>query len=100
MSALKLIRPKSRHWKTKTHLISSKDGVGLDEAWTKLLKFQNVMRETGEFDRKRTAQRKTWMWNYINDSLLQTFKSHPSVRHNRHHYEQLVTQLNLSPGTA
>merc|ERR1719495_246086 len=100
MSALKLIRPKSPYWKPKTHLISSKTGLGLDEAWQKLLDFKEVMLECGEFERRRRAQRKTWMWNYVNDSLLSTFKAHPSVKQSRGDLEEMVTELNISPGTA
>ena len=42
MSALKLIRPKSKHWKTKTYLVSSREGTGLDEAWDKLIQFKQA----------------------------------------------------------
>jgi len=100
MSALKLIRPKSPHWKPKTHLISSKTGLGLDEAWQKLLSFKQVMTDCGEFERRRRKQRKTWMWNYVNDSLLNTFKSHPAVKLNQRQLEEMVSELNISPGTA
>ena len=71
MSALKLIRPKNPHWKTKTHLISSKTGDGLEEAWQKLEEYRRVMMDNGDFERKRSHQRRAWMWNYINDRLLE-----------------------------
>lgn len=71
MSALKLMRQRSPNWKTKTHLISSKTGEGLDDSWQKLDQFRKIMVESGEFELKRKIQRKKWMWNYINDRLLE-----------------------------
>ena len=72
----------------------------MDEAWTKLLEFKRVMSDNGEFERRRNDQRRKWMWNYVSDSLLQTFKAHPTVRQNRGCLEEMVTELNISPGTA
>ena len=72
----------------------------MDEAWSKLLDFKRVMVDCGEFERRRNAQRRKWMWNYVSDSLMQTFRAHPTVRKNQGQLEEMVTELNISPGTA
>ena len=99
-SALKFIRPRLKIWKPRVCLVSSKLGTGLDDAWEKLNKYKGVLMENGEFHKQRSTQRKKWMWNYIQNRLLDAFNEHYGVRTKRHKLEQLVHEQNLSPGEA
>lgn len=99
-SALKFMRPRYKIWKPRVCLISSKVGTGLDEAWERMVKFKNIMIESGDFYTQRSNQRKKWMWNYINNKLLDVFNQHYAVRDKREYLEHLVVNQSLSPGEA
>ena len=99
-SALKLMRPKLKGWKPKVCLISSKTGTGLDEAWEKMNDFKNILLESDEFHKRRSMQRKKWMWNYIQNRLLDMFNEHPDIQAKRKKIETLVLNQNLSPADA
>lgn len=99
-SALKFIRPRLKVWRPRVCLVSSKTGAGLDEAWEKLTNFKNALLENEEFHRRRSNQRKKWMWNYIQIRLLDMFNEHHTVKAKREKLETLVVNQNLSPGDA
>ena len=99
-SALKFIRPRHKNWKPRVCLISSKLGTGLDKVWEIMTEFKNKMIDNGDFYTQRSNQRKKWMWNYINNKLLDVFNHHYSVRDKREQLEKLVVNQSLSPGEA
>ena len=99
-SALKFLRPRLKIWKPKVCLVSSKLGTGLDEVWKKLNEFKNVLIENDEFHKRRAYQRKTWMWSYINNRLLDIFNDHYAVKTQRESLETHVINQTLSPGEA
>jgi LAO/AO transport system kinase len=99
-SALKFMRPRLKIWKPRVCLVSSKLGTGIDDAWEKINIFKGALMEHGEFHKQRSIQRKKWMWNYINNRLLDAFNQHYGVRTKRQKLEELVLDQNLSPGEA
>ena len=80
--------------------MSSKNNLAIDEVWEKLLEYKTIMVESGEFETKRSLQQKVWMWHYIHNHLLEVFNNDSSVKFKRGHYERLVMNGELSPGTA
>lgn len=100
ISALKFMRPKNHHWKTRVMCVSAKTGDGLEEALKKLQEFHTTMTENGEIRQRRVDQQKLWMWSYIYSHLSQMFITHPVVNAKKGHLENLVTQDLLSPGAA
>ena len=51
-------------------MMSSLTGEGLPEVWESMTKYRDTMVDNDQFVGKRAAQRNMWMWNYINDRLL------------------------------
>lgn len=100
MSALKYMRPKTPYWRAKVKMMSSLTGDGLSEVWESMNKYRDTMIENSQFENKRAAQRSKWMWNYINDRLLDIFKTHSGVQFQRKAIENDVSQFKLSPGSA
>ncbi|XP_071745196.1 methylmalonic aciduria type A homolog, mitochondrial [Lepeophtheirus salmonis] len=100
LSALKFMRPKSKYWRPKVKLMSSKTKVGLPEVWEKMQEFQKVMTQSGELRRRRAVQHKKWMWNYIEDKLIREFSDHPLIKHEKNNFESQVMNYQLPPGTA
>lgn len=100
VSALKLLRKRSQVWKPKVIRISARSGEGISEMWDKMKDFQNLMLASGELTAKRRKQQKVWMWNLIQESVLEHFRTHPTVREQIPLLEQKVLTGALSPGLA
>lgn len=100
VSALKLLRKRSEVWRPKVIRISAKTGEGITEMWDKMKEFQDLMLGSGELTTRRRKQQKVWMWNLIQENVLEHFKTHPTVREQIPLLEKKVLSGALSPGLA
>ncbi|XP_006062183.2 methylmalonic aciduria type A protein, mitochondrial [Bubalus kerabau] len=100
VSALKLLRRRSGVWRPKVIRISARSGEGITEMWDKMKEFQEVMLVSGELAAKRQKQQKVWMWNLIQENVIEHFRSHPAVREQIPLLEKRVLSGALSPGLA
>ncbi|KAF7244067.1 Methylmalonic aciduria type A protein, mitochondrial [Varanus komodoensis] len=100
VSALKLLRKRSKVWKPKVIRISAKTGEGISDIWDKMTEFQDLMFTSGELLAKRRRQQKVWMWNVIQESMLDHFRSHLAVRDQIPLLEEKVASGILTPGLA
>ncbi|XP_053559682.1 methylmalonic aciduria type A protein, mitochondrial [Bombina bombina] len=100
VSAMKLLRKRSKTWKPQVMRISAKSGEGISELWKKMLEFQNSMLISGELSVKRRSQQRVWMWNMIQENVLLHFKNHPAVKNQIPLLEERVCNGVLSPGHA
>ncbi|XP_038953510.1 methylmalonic aciduria type A protein, mitochondrial isoform X3 [Rattus norvegicus] len=110
VSALKLLRRRSEVWRPKVGLhsflcsavirISARSGEGITEMWDIMREFQHRMLASGELAAKRQTQHKVWMWNLIQENVLEHFKTHPSIREQIPLMEREVLSGALSPGRA
>ncbi|XP_023369248.1 methylmalonic aciduria type A protein, mitochondrial isoform X2 [Otolemur garnettii] len=100
VSALKLLRKRSEVWKPKVIRISARSGEGISEMWDKMKEFRELMLASGELTAKRQKQQKVWMWNLIQESVLEHFRTHPMVREQIPLLEKRVLVGALSPGLA
>lgn len=100
VSALKLLRRRSGVWRPKVIRISARSGEGITEMWDKMKEFQEVMLVSGELAAKRQKQQKVWMWNLIQENVLEHFRTHPAVREQIPLLEKRVLSGALSPGLA
>lgn len=100
VSALKLLRRRSGVWRPKVIRISARSGEGITEMWDKMKEFQEVMLVSGELAARRQKQQKVWMWNLIQENVLEHFRTHPAVREQIPLLEKRVLSGALSPGLA
>ncbi|XP_058522783.1 methylmalonic aciduria type A protein, mitochondrial isoform X2 [Ochotona princeps] len=100
VSALKLLRKRSEVWRPKVVRISARSGEGITEMWDKMKEFRDLALASGELTAKRQKQQKIWMWNLIQENVLEHFRSHPMVREQIPVLEQKVLRGALSPGLA
>jgi len=80
--------------------VSSVTKVGLAELCDKLKEFRNAMTLSGELERHREKQHVLWMRKQINESMLQLFNEHPTVKLLAPKLEFLVEKGALTPGYA
>ncbi len=78
--ALRLFQAADAPWKTPVLTCSGMTGAGLDEIWQRIRRHDEVLRETGEFDRRRSRQQVDWMWTTVRDTVLTRLRDDPAVR--------------------
>ncbi len=79
-NALRLLHPRSANWKVEVQTCSARDNVGITEAWDVVLQHRKVLEASGEFNTRRAAQARDWMWSEVNDSLVTALQGDPEVR--------------------
>ncbi|XP_015480057.1 methylmalonic aciduria type A protein, mitochondrial [Parus major] len=100
VSAMKLLRKRSKVWRPKVMRISAKTGEGISDMWDKMTEFRELMLTSGELVAKRRKQQKVWMWNLIQENMLEHFRSHLAVKDKIPLLEEKVLKGVLSPGLA
>ncbi|XP_029457351.1 methylmalonic aciduria type A protein, mitochondrial isoform X2 [Rhinatrema bivittatum] len=100
VSAMKLLRRRSKIWKPQVVRISSRTGEGIVEMWEKMSTFRDLMLASGVLQSRRSQQQRVWMWNLIQENVLEHFKNHPAVRDQIPLLEEKVLSGLLSPGLA
>uniref|UniRef100_A0A669PC25 Metabolism of cobalamin associated A n=1 Tax=Phasianus colchicus TaxID=9054 RepID=A0A669PC25_PHACC len=100
VSAMKLLRKRSKVWRPKVIRISAKTGEGISDMWDKMTEFRDLMLTSGELIAKRRKQQKVWMWNLIQENMLEHFRSHLAVKDKIPLLEEKVLSGVLSPGLA
>ncbi|MGF1640787.1 MAG: methylmalonyl Co-A mutase-associated GTPase MeaB [Rhodospirillales bacterium] len=78
-NALKIMKHTSPNWLPPVMLCSALKGMGLDGLWEKIVEHKTTLLATGELNEKRRRQRIRWMWNMLENRLLDSLKSHPAV---------------------
>jgi len=78
-NALRLLHPRSRNWKVEVRTCSSRDGVGIAEAWDLVLQYHRMHVASGELNTRRALQARDWMWSEVSDNLLAALQSDPHV---------------------
>lgn len=68
--------------------------------WDKMREFWDLMLASGELTARRQQQQKVWMWNLIQESVLEHFRAHPMVREQIPLLERKVLSGALPPGLA
>ncbi|XP_063776671.1 methylmalonic aciduria type A protein, mitochondrial [Pseudophryne corroboree] len=100
VSALKLLRKRSKTWKPQVVRISTKSGEGIPELWKKITEFKDTMFTSGELLSRRRSQQKVWMWSLIQENVLLHFRNHQAVKDRIPLLEKQVLAGVLSPGLA
>nr|XP_033795926.1 methylmalonic aciduria type A protein, mitochondrial isoform X2 [Geotrypetes seraphini]XP_033795928.1 methylmalonic aciduria type A protein, mitochondrial isoform X2 [Geotrypetes seraphini]XP_033795936.1 methylmalonic aciduria type A protein, mitochondrial isoform X2 [Geotrypetes seraphini]XP_033795943.1 methylmalonic aciduria type A protein, mitochondrial isoform X2 [Geotrypetes seraphini] len=100
ISAMKLLRKRSKIWKPQVLRISAKNGEGIVEIWDKMTTFRDLMLTSGELQRRRSRQQSVWMWTLIQEKVLEHFRNHPAIHDQIPLVEEKVLSGLLSPGLA
>jgi LAO/AO transport system kinase len=79
-NALRLLHPRSANWKVEVECCSARDGVGVDSAWETVLRHHEMLKTSGQFDTRRAAQARDWLWSDVNDNLVAELRSDPEVQ--------------------
>ncbi|EFA77630.1 Methylmalonic aciduria type A protein [Heterostelium album PN500] len=100
MSAFKMQRPKTEFWKPKVLSCSSLTKDNIDQVWKTMNEFKDTMTKSGELRYKRSEQKQTWMWRYIEEELMNRLHNNKNVADLIPVIEAQVKDGNISPSLA
>jgi LAO/AO transport system kinase len=99
-SALHLMRPKTPHWNASVVLTSSFEESGMEDVWLQVEAFEEVMKTQGELAKLRQVQAKAWMWNEIQEGLMDALRNDEIVIEHTDDIEAQVVAGTLPPTAA
>lgn len=83
-NALHFMKPSSPSWYPQVLLSSSVTKEPIKHVWNTMQQFEQVMTASGELQKKRAQQRKTWMWKQVSEELLNR------LLHNDNNMQQIL----------
>lgn len=99
-NALALIRAGSALWKPPILRCSALEGTGIADIWETIGRYRETMQAAGAFGQRRAEQARAWMWNEVQESLIQALRQHPAVREALPALEADVLDGTLPPAVA
>jgi LAO/AO transport system kinase len=98
--ALQLLRSTSAVWRPPVLVVSSLTGKGIPAFWEAVLAHRQALGESGEFEARRRAQAREWMWALVGEGLQQAFRRHPEVAGRVAGLESDVEVQRMTPAAA
>ena len=99
-NALALFPPTESGWKPYALTCSAVEGNGIQEVWNMVEDYVKFARENGYLDHLRTQQAKYWMYETINQNLLDSFYKSEAMEGLISQTEQRVLSNEISSFTA
>ena len=99
-AALRYLPRRDEVWAPRAVLASSRTGDGLAELWEALLEHRRALEEAGLLEQRRRGQRVRWMWNRIEEQLLEAFRGHAGVQARLEDLTERVERGDLAPEEA
>jgi LAO/AO transport system kinase len=99
-NALRLLHPRSQHWKVQVRTCSARDGSGIEETWQQVLQHHAALQAAGELAVRRAEQARDWMWSEIDGALLAALQEDRVVRKQIPLLEAAVSEGRMPPVTA
>ena len=95
-NALALFPPTESGWKPYAETCSSVEKTGIDNVWKMVETYVSYAKHNKYFDHRRTQQSKYWMYETINERLLNGFYKHPEMEKRIEEAERNVLQNKVS----
>lgn len=99
-SAVHFLPRKHTSWTAKVYPCSAADDIGIMAVWETVEEFVNALKNSGEWDSRRTRQALDWMWRETAESLLVDLKRHPAIASALPDLESAVTLGDKPPTVA
>ena len=100
VQALELLRPSVEAWRPPVLAVSAKQDEGIDGFWKTVLAQREALRESGEFEARRRAQARQWMWSLVEEGLGRAFRNHPAVAQRVQALERRVEAREITAAAA
>lgn len=74
-AALHILAPKSPNWSPPVITVSGLANEGLDHLWDQIEVFRDRTSSSGEWQEKRSQQQVAWMWDLLQQRMMDSVKS-------------------------
>jgi LAO/AO transport system kinase len=98
--ALDLIRSNSDTWRTQAMLASSLESKGIEEVWQAILRHDELMRDSGEFEERRKDQSRAWLQKLLEEGIDRVFRRQPGMALAIAREEEAVAAQKTTPAAA
>ncbi len=99
-SALRLLRPRTTAWTPCALMISALTGTGITELWDTVEAYRESMQTAGVWEQRRHEQHSSWLWDELQERILEVFRSDPKIVSLLQAAEAGVRAGKRSPGAA
>ena len=99
-NALRLMRPRSRHWEVPVRTCSALTGGGVREVWSLVEQYRESMDDSGDLAGRRAEQARAWLWSEVSAHLIDALKSDAQVKKRLPEVERRVADGTLTPAAA
>lgn len=96
-NALHLFPPTESQWIPRVITCSAKTKTGIDELWDNILEYIGLTKSNGYFDKTRKKQACYWMYETINQSLMDGFYHDKRIQKFLENFEKKVVEGEISP---
>lgn len=96
-AALRYTRPHVEGWTPKALLVSALKETGLEDIWADIEEHHQFMVSSGEHDKKRQGQLKSWLWQEVDEKLKAAFFANDEVKRNLESVEAAVREGRVTP---
>lgn len=76
-SALHILAPRSKVWQPPVLTISGLTNEGLPEMWQKIEEHRRKLTESGDLQARRAEQQVSWMWDMLQQRIMDTLTRDP-----------------------
>ena len=80
MRALKLMSPKTPHWRAKALTCSGLTGDGLDDLWAAVVAHREALEQAGEWEAQRRSQQLRAMWRSFEAMAVAELRARPELQ--------------------
>ncbi|EEE44801.2 LAO/AO transport system ATPase [Roseibium alexandrii DFL-11] len=74
-AALHILAPKTPTWSPPVITISGLANEGLDHMWEQIMVYRERMTASGEWQKRRADQQVSWMWDTLQQRLMESLKT-------------------------
>ncbi|MEQ9325722.1 MAG: methylmalonyl Co-A mutase-associated GTPase MeaB [Rhodospirillales bacterium] len=99
-SALNIMTPRTADWRPPVVVCSALANTGVEDLWSRIGDHREMMEASGALTRLRQRQNVRWMWDVIEDRLLDRFRSDDRVAAMLADLETAVESGNMPAGVA
>ena len=87
-------------WQTPVLTASARLGDGISEFWRNVVAHRECLLNSGELERRRHAQARSWLWSLVEEGLKSAFRADAGVAERLEQLEREVEARSLSPPRA
>lgn len=97
---LHFLQPATESWETRAFTCSALYEIGIEKTWMTIYEFLETTKASGEFDKRRNEQKKTWLYSSVKSQLEMLFFQNDEVKKQLPEMEKEIQEDRVSVSAA